>query len=91
MALGELVVMGPVTDLETRRGVSQKTGENWSMTTAFIAGRRNIFRVLLNDALVQQVQQGDDVALVVYPEIFQGSVNYKATGLWSGELPARAA
>lgn len=89
--LGELVLFGEVVTVRLREGISKKTGEPYKMYTAFVLGLPNTYQVLLADNLVHVVKEGEEVALSVYPELFNGQVNYRATGLWSGEVAASRA
>lgn len=88
--IGELVVVGPIVDKDVRTGV--KDGKSWSMHYVYISGRRNTYRVLLNDDLVGNVNVGDDVAISVFPEVYQNTVSYRAIDLHRGAaVAARAA
>lgn len=85
MKLADLVLIGTVTDLTVRTGRNDRGP--WEMETAYLVGPRSAFAVTLPDELKGQLAVGDDVALSVYVRVYNGRVDYSATGLWDGELP----
>ena len=86
--LGKLVLMGTVTDIGERSGVSEKGP--WRIVTAYVAGPRQVYAVTLSDELAKAgvVTVGDDVAWEVYGRIYKERVDWAAVGVWDGELPA---
>lgn len=90
MELAKLVLFGTVTDMQERTGV--KDGRSWRIVTAYLVGPRTAYAVTLADDLVPLLRTGENVALEVYGRVYNGRVDYSATGLWDGALsvPAEA-
>lgn len=78
MKLADLIIEGTVTDVTERSGTNDRGP--WSIVTAFLVGARRAYEVTLSDELIGKVAPGDDVALLVYPRVYNGSVTFAATG-----------
>ena len=92
MQFGKLIVLGTVSKVVDRDGVSKETGRPWRIVTLFVPHDLGAYGVLLCDDLLRQPlpEVGDEVALECYPSIFNGRVDLNATAVWDAALPERA-
>lgn len=77
MALGKLIVEGPVTDVSIREGVSRRTGQPYRMVTGYVVHRRGAFALSITEELEGRIAQGDFLTASVTPEVFNGDVTFR--------------